>query len=107
MKSLRNLPEIIRGSNLPLPVVIGKKIVAIDKRGWVSVSLVWFKSSGTSDVSIVVEVVIIKGSRWGKSHVIVSWVGILSFTFWLWIFFGSTEASLAGGDNRSLKHGSS
>ena len=75
--------------------------------GWVPVSFMWLKSSSASDVGVVFVVVIIERSRWSESHVVVTWMSVLSFALWLWLFFGCTEAPLAGLNQGSLDHESS
>lgn len=113
MESATNLVEVIRQSHFPLPVVGLEDIVAVSELSWVSLSLLWFETGGSSNISIEIKVVAIDGLGRLESLIVISWVSSLSSASFSWglvmVIMGScSEASSLGTANkRSLSHHSS
>jgi len=61
MHSTGDLIKIIGKSHFPFPVIVLEKVVAVFKLRWISLSLFWFESTGTSNIGIEIDVLIIEG----------------------------------------------
>lgn len=109
MESAADLIEVVGGSHSPLPVIVLEDVIAVFKLSWVPVSLLWLESTGTSHISVEVEVIAVNRGRWLESLIIVTWVTSLSSGGLSWhLLSGGSEASHLSADERSLgDHGSS
>lgn len=75
VESVANLPEVVTGADGPLISVISEDIGAVVEGIWVTVSLLWLDTVGSSeDSSIVIEVVAITSVGGLKSFIVPSWV---------------------------------
>ena len=105
VESVGNLIKIISKSHSILPVVILEKVVAILESIWITVSLSCFKSISTSNASLKVKVISVKGTAWLESLIVPSWVGCLSETSFTWLFSFNlcSEASSLNANHGSVE----
>lgn len=111
VKSIGDLVEIISSSHSPFPVVVFEEVVAIIEFSWVSFGLFGFETVGTSDGSLIIEVITISGMRWLESLVVETWISSFSTTSFTWGLFmmnlGSEKSHLGSTNNRLLSDHSS
>ena len=105
MESAADLVEIITSSHSIFPVIVLENIATKSEFSWISLSLSWLKSTGTSESRVELKEVSVISLRWIKSLVVELWVSFESSTVnssWWSLGLSSSEASCLEVDHLSL-----